>query len=65
MSQVAEKKNCFKSLVILLCTTDCLLVSSWTKLLLRIAAEVKPNVSPPSTYEISEVDLKNEHKKMK
>ncbi|KAG8634277.1 hypothetical protein MANES_17G022250v8 [Manihot esculenta] len=39
--------------------------SPWTKPLLKTAAEVGPNVSPPSAYEISEIYLKNEYKEMK
>ncbi|KAG8635684.1 hypothetical protein MANES_16G054458v8 [Manihot esculenta] len=39
--------------------------SPWTKPLLRTAAEIGPNVSPPSAYEIAEVYLKNEYNEMK
>ncbi|XP_057984575.1 uncharacterized protein LOC110667923 [Hevea brasiliensis] len=39
--------------------------SPWTRPLLRTVAKVAPNVSPPSTYEILEVFLKNEYQEMK
>ncbi|KAG8661099.1 hypothetical protein MANES_02G210140v8 [Manihot esculenta] len=39
--------------------------SPWTKPLLRTAAKIGPNVSPPSAYEIAEVYLKYEYNEMK
>ncbi|KAJ9166911.1 hypothetical protein P3X46_021600 [Hevea brasiliensis] len=40
-------------------------ISPWTRSLLRTAAEVRPNISSPSVYEISELFLKNEYNEMK